>query len=181
MLFFSFENLEYFIIKDILLMMQIDRWIGDFTKESLPKNIDKKLENFLTKNKIRNHHTIVIKFNRKIIGLAFFASCNTYKDYAAKLPENNYYWKIITLFIIPQYRNKGVATKCLIWFISQKKRVIYFVDRMNNASIKAVSNAGLKYSHDFAVDTLGQIVLIKNDEVVNDKELYYYRCYKTNI
>ena len=76
-----------------------------------------------------------IYFGDRVVG--FYSPVE--EEYKGKL-----YWRTGNIYVLPEYRNKGLGTKTILDFFSDKENGLAHVAENNPASLKAFLNAGFK-------------------------------------
>lgn len=147
-------SLEYPDLEEILPLLMVsekDRYVGDpdLLEEPNEAELRVKYKRWFTRREAIGLKTTLMRKNGKLIGYGMSTRCLAHRAYLSKLPKDNHYWKIGLLFVLPDYRGQGIAKKACEWFLSQKKKMVYFVDSENTISKKIPVAIGLKFSHVF--------------------------------
>lgn len=176
---FTLEYPEFIKVKDILIEMETDPWVGhSHTPGDVPSDLNQQLQKMLTKRKNERKPCTIIREDGKIIGIGLSVPCTGYRARPAGLPEDNEYWKIGSLYVTPEYRGRGIATQALKWFVEQKKLVAYYVNRDNESSRLVAIRAGLTHTHDFATHISGRPVqIIQIGSNLRGTGFGYWECY----
>lgn len=133
--------------------MNKDEFVGDrawfkLTREQ--KEIE--LSNKLIRRETEQLPAMMIFDNEVLIGLSWPLRLD--QEYNASwynvLPDAGY-WKIGPIFLLPQYRGKGIAKKAGLHFLSKRPKIAYCSRDYNKGSISLAKALGLKFSHYFFV------------------------------
>ena len=76
-----------------------------------------------------------IYFGGSIVG--FYSPVE--EEYKGKL-----YWRTGNIYVLPEYRNKGLGSKTILDFFKDKENGLAHIAENNPASLKAFENAGFK-------------------------------------
>lgn len=106
----------------------------DIPKDILDKaNIDPVLSGYINKTIQR----VGIYFGDRVVG--FYSPVE--EEYKSRM-----YWRTGNIYILPEYRGKGLATKTILDFFSDKHYGLAHIAKTNLSSLKAFIKAGFKYT-----------------------------------
>ncbi len=101
---------------------------------------------------------MVIKYNDIPVGLSFPRNTFTEEEKFNFEVEDFQYYKIGSIIILNQYRNKGIAYEACKLFMERYGPIIYHVDELNLASIKLALKLGLTFSHRIIMNDVQYLV-----------------------
>lgn len=105
----------------------------DIPKEIIDKaNTDPVLSGYLNTKQMR----VGIYYQTQLVGF--------YSPYQY-MYNNQSYWRTGNIYILPDYRGKGLATKTILDFYSDKLYGLAHIAETNLSSIKAFTKAGFKH------------------------------------
>lgn len=101
---------------------------------------------------------MVIYYNGKPVGLSFPRTIFTEEEKQKFEVEDFEYYKIGSIIILKEYRNKGIAYDACKLFMERYGPIVYHVDELNLASIKLAVKLGLKFSHRIIINDVRYLV-----------------------
>lgn len=101
---------------------------------------------------------MVIYYEDKPVGLSFPRNIFTDEEKEAFQVEDFEYYKIGSIIILKEYRNKGIAYSACKLFLDKYKPIVYHVDIKNESSIRLAHKLGLTYSHTTRMNSVEYLV-----------------------
>lgn len=101
---------------------------------------------------------MVIYYNDNPVGLSFPRTIFTEEEKQKFEVEDFEYYKIGSIVILKEYRNKGIAYEACKLFMERYGPIIYHVDELNLASIKLALKLGLTFSHRTNINNVNYLV-----------------------
>jgi RimJ/RimL family protein N-acetyltransferase len=101
---------------------------------------------------------MVIYYNGKPVGLSFPRTTFTEEEKLKFDVEDFKYYKIGSIIVLKEYRNRGIAYDACKLFMERYNPIVYHVDELNHASIKLAIKLGLTFSHRTTINDVNYLV-----------------------
>lgn len=143
-----------------------DQFVGAFPHEDKAEWIVKQMKS-IEDRRLNDVEATVAYVGSGIVGIALSKPIGR-QHQPANLIDGTDYWKMGNFYILKAYRGQGIGKLALEKFLEEKDRkVCYFADVKNKASIATAEGNGMIHTHDFAqiAGRDDQVLLRKGDRI----------------
>lgn len=126
-----------------------DQYTGRFTKPSSFTKSKESLSQLLsTKQLLKQMSLMAIEYDSKIVGMSIPQNTFTNDQLEAfRINADDDYHKIGKIFVMNEYRNKGIAYSACKQFIEIYPKTVLNIDFNNTSSLSLVNKLNVPYSH----------------------------------
>lgn len=129
-------------------LMMMGEWTGEERFIGKGKRVPSKKEIVDYIKQFRDEATwMVIRLNGKIVGCSIPRPVIGNRAIQARVNDSDGYWRIGTLYLLPDYRGKGYASSAGKLFMLDHPKIVYYFNANNVASAGLARALGLKMSH----------------------------------